>query len=232
MKPLFVLVIVVLAGMLAGCNLSALSTTATPIPSVAPTLQFTRPTSIASPTLNETPQIAPPPQQRASAQQIVVDRAFQVVAALKNKDMTNLSQFISPQMGLRFSPYAAIQDTYQVFTADQIKGLWSDNTPHIWGVYDGTGETIELTFADYYAKFVYDVDFANAPQLSLDHRLGVSTTLDNSAEYYPSAMIVESYFPGFDPTFDGMDWRSLRLVFMKENGTWFLVAIIHDQWTT
>jgi hypothetical protein len=28
-----------------------------------------------------------------------------------------------------------------------------------------------------------------------------------------------------------MDWRSLRLVFMQDGGTWYLAGIIHDQWT-
>jgi (p)ppGpp synthase/HD superfamily hydrolase len=28
-----------------------------------------------------------------------------------------------------------------------------------------------------------------------------------------------------------MDWRSLRLVFEKKNDIWYLVGIIHDQWT-
>jgi hypothetical protein len=36
---------------------------------------------------------------------------------------------------------------------------------------------------------------------------------------------------GFDPEYEGMDWRSLRLVFEKKNDIWYLVGIIHDQWT-
>jgi hypothetical protein len=28
-----------------------------------------------------------------------------------------------------------------------------------------------------------------------------------------------------------MDWVSLRLVFLQEDGTWFLVGVVHDQWT-
>jgi hypothetical protein len=44
-------------------------------------------------------------------------------------------------------------------------------------------------------------------------------------------MIVEYYFPGFDPQYGGMDWRSLRLVFSDHGGTWYLAGIIHDEWT-
>jgi hypothetical protein len=59
----------------------------------------------------------------------------------------------------------------------------------------------------------------------------VGNSIDNSQEYYPGARIVEYYFPGFDPQYAGMDWRSIRLVFMEENNIWYLVGIIHDQWT-
>jgi hypothetical protein len=28
-----------------------------------------------------------------------------------------------------------------------------------------------------------------------------------------------------------MDWESLRLVFQEEGGVWYLVGVIHDEWT-
>jgi hypothetical protein len=28
-----------------------------------------------------------------------------------------------------------------------------------------------------------------------------------------------------------MDWESLRLVFVQEDGAWWLVGIVHDEWT-
>ena len=172
------------------------------------------------------------PPTAVSVQQIVLDRAAEVVAALKAKQMGGLAEYVHPQLGLRFSPYAAVKDTDQVFPAEKISGLLADSTVYAWGGYSGSGEPIDLAFADYYDRFIYDVDFANAPQEALNHRLGVSTTLDNIFEFYQSSMYVEFYFPGFDPQFEGMDWRSLRLVFMQDNGTWYLVGIIHDQWTT
>jgi hypothetical protein len=149
-----------------------------------------------------------------------------------DKDMPTLSQDAHPQLGLRIAPYAAVKDTNQVFPADTIAGLMADTIVYTWGAYDGSGKLTNLTFADFFSMFVYEVDFADAPQLALNHHLGVSTTIDNSTEFYPGAMIVEYYFPGFDPLYAGMDWCSLRLVFMEANHTWYLVGIIHDQWTT
>ena len=223
MKAIYALILV---SALSGCNLLSSPTTPVINPTSAPTLAFTQPTT--------TPPVIVIPTSSTphTTEQAVLDRAAHVITALKANDMTSLSKFISPQVGLRFSPYATVKETDQVFPAEKLVGLFSDSTAYNWGGYYGTGEPIELTFADYYAKFVYDEDFANAPQVSLNHRLGVGTTLDNAAEFYPGGMVIEFYFPGFDPTMEGMDWRSLRLVFIQENSEWNLVGIIHDQWTT
>jgi len=228
-----ILMVILLASLLAGCNPAALNTEPARIPTATTTLEFvqstpSQPVSAAPPISIYTVTPGTPP----SASQAVLDRAAGVVGALKNKDMASLSAYVHPPLGLRFSPYAAVKDTDLVFPADEVAGLLADDTLYNWGGYSSTGNPIELTFADYFSQFVYDVDFAAAPEISLDHRLGESTTLDNSHDFYPGAMIVEYYFPGFDPQYEGMDWRSLRLVFQKEKDAWYLVGIIHDQWTT
>ena len=234
MNSKHVLILVLLAGLMAGCNLSSPAASPTIIPSDTPTLEFIQPTSppVSPPTPAPTAVIISPSDTPLSTDQAVLQRAAQVVAALKDMDMSAVSIFIHPQMGLRFSPYAFISGSDQLFSADQVSTLPSDSTVYNWGVYDGSGEPMDLTFTDYYAKFIYDEDFANAPQIALNHRLGVGNSIDNSMEYYPGAMIVEYYFPGFDPAYEGMDWRSLRLVFVQDNDTWYLVGIAHDQWTT
>ncbi|HSB66164.1 MAG TPA: hypothetical protein VLD65_06265 [Anaerolineales bacterium] len=235
MKLEYAMVIAILVGMLAGCNLAASPATPTNIPNSAPTLAFNQPSPTPLVILSTIPPastVVVIPPTPATTDQLIFEQATMVVTALKDEDTAALASYIDPQKGLRFSPYAAVKDTDQIFTPDKVAGLFSDSTVYTWGGYFATGEPIQLTFADYYAKFIYDVDFANAPQVALNHRLGVSTTLDNSAEFYSGAMIVEYYFPGFDPNMEGMDWRSLRLVFMQSGNTWYLVGIIHDQWTT
>ncbi|MGB4440375.1 MAG: hypothetical protein WBJ13_14380, partial [Sedimentibacter sp.] len=54
---------------------------------------------------------------------------------------------------------------------------------------------------------------------------------ENQYEVYENAIVVEYYFPGFNPDFGGADWKSLRLVFEEYEGAWKLVGIIHNQWT-
>ena len=228
-----VVIFILLASVLAGCGITSREVGPTTTAAEIPTLEFSEPTAIptASPTLNQTSSSVPPTSEPPSVQQMIIDRSFAIVSALKNKDMVTLSQYVHPQMGLRFSPYATVKDSDQVFAADKVLGLVNDPTIYLWGNYDGSGAPINLTFADYYAKFVYDVDFANAPEIALNHRLGTGNSIDNAFEYYQSSMVVEFYFPGFDPQYTGMDWRSLRLVFMQQGNDWFLVGIIHDQWT-
>ncbi|OGO13333.1 MAG: hypothetical protein A2032_04355 [Chloroflexi bacterium RBG_19FT_COMBO_49_13] len=221
-----------LAGLLTACNLTSpnpINDSAT-LPTIPPTsLPFANSLPAELPPIPIlTPQATPP----LSIQQGILDRAAGVIAAIKHQDMAILSGYVHPVDGLRFSPYAFVSDTNQVFSADQVASLMADSKVYPWGQYSGSGEPIDLGFPAYYSQFIYDVDFANAPEMSLNHRLGVSTSMDNIFEFYQSSMFVESYFPGFDAQYEGLDWRSLRLVFAEYNGTWYLVGIIHDQWTT
>ena len=194
--------------------------------------------SISLPPATSQPYVPPPstvvdtpPARPLTANQVVLARAGEVVQALQSQDMALVSAYVHPVQGVRFSPYAYVKDTDLVFSPAQAADLPADSSIYSWGNYAGTGEPIILGFPDYYAKFIYDVDYANAPQVSLNHRLSGGNSIDNAAEFYPGSMIVEYYFPGFDPQYGGMDWRSLKLVFSQADGSWDLVGIIHDEWT-
>jgi hypothetical protein len=163
---------------------------------------------------------------------IIEKRSFEVLGFIRDYDLEKLSLAIHPEKGVRFSPYGYVDvEKDLVFHQQEIKKIVDDSTVFLWGSYDGTGDPIELTFKDYWKKFIYDVDFLNAEETGYNKELGHGNSLNNSAEVYKSSIIVEYYFPGFDPQYEGMDWRSLRLVFEKANDTWYLVGIIHDQWT-
>lgn len=99
-----------------------------------------------------------------------------------------------------------------------------------WGSYDGSGDPINLTTADYLGGFVLDRDFKNAPAVSVDSVMGQGNTLLNAKEVYPEARVVEYYFPGTEkPGY--MDWKTLRLIFEEDAGGLWLVCIAHDEWT-
>lgn len=159
-------------------------------------------------------------------------KAMEAISALKDKDMEKLSVLVHPEKGVRFSPYGYVDvENDLVFAASEIKSLKTESTILTWGSYDGTGDPIELTFGEYYKKFIYDVDFANAEKIGYNETLGYGNSLNNSAEAYKDSIIIEFHFSGFDPKYEGMDWRSLRIVFEKPKDTWYIVGIIHDQWT-
>ncbi len=158
--------------------------------------------------------------------------AFEVVLSLKNKEMLSLSHYVHPSKGVRFSPYGYVEvNTDLIFTAQQVEQLMMDTTEYHWGAFDGSGDPIEMTFTEYYERFVYDQDYANPEQTSNNQRIGQGNTIDNSGQIYPNATIVEYHFSGFDPQYEGMDWRSLRIVLEEDGGNWYVVGIIHDEWT-
>ncbi len=162
----------------------------------------------------------------------LLSMVIDIMDSIKNKDMNRLSSYISPTLKLRFSPYDYIDiENSQVFTLEEVKDLQSGTELYLWGHYDGSGEPIELSFNDYYKRFIYDEDFANPQIIGNDTAIGKGNTVDNIKDVYPNSHFVEFHFTGFDPQYGGADWRSLKLVFEQENRKWYLVAIVHGEWT-
>lgn len=168
----------------------------------------------------------------------VAARAAKAIMALKEQDIDELAGLVHPVKGVTFSPYTYVRplqgapgEADLVFSASQLRDLWSDTTIYHWGAYDGSGEPIELTFPEYYERFVYDVDFARPDAVGFDETVGQGNTINNIAEVYPNAVTVEYHFEGIDAQYEGMDWRSLRLVLEEVDGVWYVVGIVHDEWT-
>lgn len=164
--------------------------------------------------------------------QNLLSTALDVMEIIKNKDMGNLSNYVDSNKGLRFTPYFYVDiQNDKVFNAQQVTGLAQDTTIYNWGDYDGSGEPIDLNFNDYYEKFIYDNDFINPHIIGNNTPIGSGNIIDNVATEYPNASFVEFHFTGFDPQYGGIDWSSLRLVFEQSGNQWYLVGIIHGQWT-
>ena len=160
----------------------------------------------------------------------VLAKSKQVVSALKDKNVKTLASYVHPTKGVRFSPYGSI-DTEKDLTFRRRDVLKLYALPaYVWGQADGSGDDIKLNFAGYYKKFVYDKDFARAPKVGYNRIVKQGNTIVNLTEAYPKAKFVEYHFLG-TRKHDGMDWRSLRLVFEKSGKNWYLVGVSHDQWT-
>jgi len=169
--------------------------------------------------------------QTISTSELISPLTKAVVESLRDRDLQKLENYVHPIQGVRFSPYTYVSDTDLVFKAEDIPSLFDNPNVYLWGVYDGSGKPIDMTFQQYFDRFVYDQDFANANQIGYNQILGSGNLIDNSHDYYPGAVIVEYYFPGFDPDLQGMDWKSLRLVFQELQDQWYLVGVIHSEWT-
>lgn len=152
-----------------------------------------------------------------------------ILAILKSKQYDSLLTYFSDS--IHFAPYASIGSGEQTLSAADFTKLLSSNKAVKWGDYDGTGDPINLTVKQYIEKFVYNADFLNAEKTAIDSFIGAGNSLNNLKQFYPNARFIEYYFSGFDKKYEGMDWTCLRLVFKEMDNKYYLIAIVHDQWT-
>ncbi|MFC5403541.1 hypothetical protein [Cohnella soli] len=230
MVPLMTAVLLTL--LLAGCGAGSNNKGATDAPIATPSATASlgiEPTSTVtgepSPSASASPTSPSKPEQSA-----LVEKAKDIAGLLRERDIASLEEYIDPTLGLRFSPSVHLSDEDLSFKPDQLPSFKIAKTM-LWGTADGSGEPIELSFRDYYEKFVYDKDYANAPDINVDKTLGAGNTKINITEAYPGASYVEFYYPGTDDSAEGMDWQSLILAFVPAGDDWNLVAIAHGQWT-
>jgi hypothetical protein len=152
-----------------------------------------------------------------------------IIRALRDKDFAKLSSYVGAS-GVRFSPYVYVDTVNdQVFTADQVKNLWQNASVYTWGHYDGSGEPIELTFRKYYEKFVYDKDFARAPEVIYGQPSQEGNMVNNIQLVYPNAQVVEYHIPPSQDAY--LDWASVFLIFEQQGDAFQLIGVVHSQWT-
>ena len=163
---------------------------------------------------------------------LVLASSRQVLSFLKNKAFIQLAGLFHPQQGVRFSPYGHIDTAKDIVLSSQqfLQAIQKKNIIH-WGYYDGSGDSILLNAAQYYKKFIYNADFVNAEKTSFNKMIGAGNSVNNLTSIYQDLNFTESHFSGFDKKYGGMDWTSLRLVFKLLQGKYYLVGIVHDQWT-
>lgn len=162
---------------------------------------------------------------------LLISTSVEILKHIKNRDYQKFATFIHPQDRIRFSPYACI-DTVKdkVLSDDEFLQIAISHKKINWNS-SWEEKTELLTVADYFRKFVYDVDFLNAELKSVNRYHSQGTDLNNIEEIYPGYRVVEFFFPGFEKKYEGLDFRALRLVYKTKNGKLFLTGIVHDKWT-
>ena len=153
-----------------------------------------------------------------------------VIKLIKNRDINALSKYVHPKKGVMFSPYSDLKNNENV-TLDkkEMVKIYEKNEELVWGSYDGTGTRILLTFDNYFNRFIYDGDFIEY-EPNYDSIMGTGNTLENMNSVFPNARSVEYYIPGTEK-YAYMDWKSLRLLYEMYKGKYYLVAVIHNEWT-
>lgn len=170
-------------------------------------------------------RLAPPPVS-------VEEQGRLILEAMAANDLDTLASYVHPDRGVRFTPYEYVNlEDDLVFSPDQLRATPADSRVYRWGAWDGTGDPMDLSFPAYFARFVYDQDYLNAEKVGVNEFFGQGNSINNAVEAYPEATIIEYHFSGFNPDYGGMDWRSLRLVLEHMDGCWYLVGVIHAEWT-
>lgn len=190
---------------------------------------------------NSTPVVPPPSNNTVKQKNIskptasdsqLLNISEDILLAIREKNFKKIADFVHPRTGVRFSPYAYIDtSTAKILSRAQLIQYGPTGVKFTWGILDAREEPIVASIRDYFNNYVYPLDFLNAPQKSVNRFLGSGNSLNNLKEIYPGSDFTEFYFPGIDPKYEGMDWETLRLVFKKENNQYYLVAIVHDEWT-
>ena len=160
-----------------------------------------------------------------------IDFTNELVELLHQNDLINFASYFHPDKGCRFVPYTFMVDEDLVFTTKTFQTELSNHKELHWGSFDVSGEAIEYTITDYFKRFVYDINYKDdATDIHINENLAFSNTLNNIEEFYPEAQYIEFYYEG-TTEYEGMDWSSLIFYVERSNNQYFLVAVVHNQWT-
>lgn len=159
------------------------------------------------------------------------EAAAAVLVGLRDGDYKELSQ-VAAADGVRFSPWAYIDVEGDVtLTPAEIAGLAQDRKKYLWGAEAGSGDVIKTTWAKYNDRFGYSHDFLAADEVTENGIVDAGSTTNNIEQAYPGAKYVDYHMKGVDPDFGGLDWASLRVVLVPEDGKYRWVGLVHDEWT-
>jgi len=176
----------------------------------------------------ESSALASPSASVSEEEASLLEAAGEVVRALRDRDLDRLAFWIHEERGVLFSPHRRLDPASSPSFLPGELPQFSDDTKLVWGVQEGTGNTVELSFREYFETFVYDEDFAQAPTVSVNRSASPGDSPYNGHEVFPGSSYVEYYFPRQESR-GSAGWKSLTLVFLPADEGWRLVAIAHGE---
>ena len=157
--------------------------------------------------------------------------AYTVLANIRDEDFLALSRVVHPDLGLVLSPCATIDlTTDRRFSSEQVAALGTDTSTYVWGVYNGSGEPIEMTVSEYFDKFVPAAYHLNAAVIGVNQIIKSGNALENIFDVFPGVQFVDFHIPGEEQN-EEFGWSSLRLGFEEYEGSLWLITIVYSTWT-
>lgn len=174
----------------------------------------------------------PKEEKRLSKDETLTQLSFSAVKAIQEGEISNLIVLLHPTKGVLFSPYAYIDEQINpTLSREQIGKYYGDSTVINFGVYDGSGDLIRMDLKSFLDVFISKYNFTKAPKVSINQYNGTGNSPSNILEKFPDSEFVEYYYDGFNKVYEGMDWQALRIVWEKDDDSWYIIAIIKDCWT-
>jgi len=154
-----------------------------------------------------------------------------VLNSIKHRDINKLASYVHPNEGVRLSPYGYIDlKNDRKLPPDELIDRYNYDNIYLWGYFDGTGYGIKMSLKEYFNRFIYDIDFENQSTASHNEFKCAGNSQNNLLDVYKDQEFIEYYYKG-TKKMENMDWKVLRLVYKKEKGIYYLVGIVHDEWT-
>lgn len=159
--------------------------------------------------------------------------AYTALGYIKDRNYPALSRIAHPEFGVVFTPYPTVSlATNKCFQAEQIAAFGADNAVYVWGVYDGSGEPIEMTAANYLAEYVLSRDYQSASIIGVNKIIKSGNALENIMDVFPDVVFVDFHIPGDErDSTEDFNWTSLRLGFEEYEGKLWLTVILNSKWT-
>jgi hypothetical protein len=172
------------------------------------------------------------PEMKPDSDSVLIAESALVLGALCSKDTAAISKAVAPGGKLLFSPYGHIDTSSALkFTGASLSKAFMEKKKINWGKYDGSGKPILLTPDEYFGKFVCNIDFSKYDSIRVNSPIAKGNSLNNLSAVFPGCSFVEYYHKGTEKM-SGLDWYTLRLVYNMVDGRRYLVAVVHDQWTS
>ncbi len=160
----------------------------------------------------------------------LVIAAMKAMRAIAEQDFEALASFVDPEEGVTFTPYSTVDPTSNLtFSADNLAAAGEDDTSYVWGLSSSDSSPIKMTVPEYFDSYVWNANYWDVAEIGIDTVLHSGNSLENVADAYPDCHFVDFYLPATDGT--DRDWSSLKLVFRLSGSDWYLVGIIHSEWT-